>query len=140
MRIQRVRKKTFGHIEQELFFYHDTKKQIATIRDQIIHGRGVVDNPEGGKSNLPGDPTASKAMRLEGNKLLNNMQEIVDAIETLYQSSSGQQKRFIEAFYWKKPQTLTLEGIAQNLFMSRRTIYRVRHRIVYKIATELGWW
>ena len=136
----RVRKKTFGHIEQELYFYHDTKKEIANIRDEILHGSKGTDNPEGGKSNLPGAPTESKAIRLMSNKALLNMQEVIEAIDEVYKTSYRGEQKFIEAFYWTKPQTLTIEGIAQHLFISKRTLYRLRHRVVHRLAMELGWW
>lgn len=136
----RVRKKTFGHIEQELYFYHETKSRISDIRNEILFSSKGTDNPEGGKSNLPGKPTESKAIRLDSNKTLRNMQEVVEAIEEIYRTSYRGEQKFIEAFYWTKPQTLTIEGIAQHLFISKRTLYRLRHRVVHRLAVELGWW
>lgn len=136
---RRVRKKTFQHIEQELFFYDETKKDIEMIRNEILHGTRQVDNPDGGKSNLPGDPTGSKAVQLSSDEL-GGMERVIEAIEKVYQLSDKRTQEFIKLFYFAKPRTLTIEGVAQKLYVSRRNVFYIRHNIVRRLAVELGWW
>lgn len=136
----RVRKRTFQHIEQELFMYKETKREIEQIRNEIIHGASVVDNPEGGKGNLPGDPTGRKGQQLADHGLLGNMERIIEKIDFVYMKSDKRTRDFIYEFYFTKPRTLTMEGIAQKLYMSRMQVYRHRTQVVRWVALELGWW
>lgn len=139
IRRDRLRKHTYRHIEQELYFYRDTKIQIKDIRDEAFFAQGNS-NPEGGKSNLPGKPTESIAIRLEDNKELREMEKMVQAIEEVYDTYDKRHQEFIRTFYWARPQRLTIDGIAEKLYVSRSEVFRFRHRIVFRLAKELGWW
>lgn len=145
MRIKRkVRTKTFKHIEQELYLFHDTKKRIAQIREELMTSAPKFDNIGGGRSNLPGDPTGNLAVKLvqalDTDKELAVMTEIVEAIEHVYETANETEKKLIRMFYWTRPQTLTLEGMSQKMYISARHIRRIRYGIACRIATLIGWW
>lgn len=140
IRRERLRKRTFGHIEQELFFYNETKKEIALIRDEVLNGTHVNDNPGSSRSSQTSDKVGNAGARLADNKLLCNMQEVVEAIDKVYYSGGNDLRKFMDVFYFARPRTLTLDGVAEHVHMSRRTIYRIRHRVVQRLAYELGWW
>lgn len=135
----RKKKRTFGHVEEEIFDLHETKKRISQIREEILNPHKEYEFV-GGKSNLPGDPTSSKVIDLDENKNLRYMQEIVREIEYVYEHSSKQMQRFMDLFYWTKPQTMTIEGVAQKIFVSRSSAYRMRSHVVYQVAVRMGWW
>ena len=142
MRIQRdrVRKKTFGHIEQELFSYHETKREIQQIRNEWIHRTIHHDNPGASRNSLPSDPTGNIAAGISDDESLKPMEEIIEAIELVVSESDKRTVDFIHEFYFSKPRMLTMEGIAQKLYLSRMQLYRKRTDVVRRLAQELGWW
>lgn len=138
--MSRLSKPAFQHIESEIFRYHETKKEVNRLRQEIMYGKPFDENIGGGRSNLPGDPTGNIATAVVTNRKLQNMERFVHAIETVYEQSTDEHKRLIRLKYWTKPQTRTWEGIAQELNVGRMTAFRWRKEIVYAIAELLGLW
>jgi len=136
----KIRKGTFQHIESELSAYQDTKREIERIKIDILHGVGSSDeNTGGGKSNLPGDPTGKKATRLTSDKRLMHLEAITEAVDSVVSRLPAEKKELIRLKYWTRPQTLTWDGIALQLNVSRRQAIRWRDEIVYVIAERTGW-
>lgn len=141
MLAEKLRKSAFKHIESEIFAYHDTRREIIKLRNEIMYssGSGEDENVGGGKSNLPGDPTGSKATRLATHKHLTHIEGIAEAIESVYERLPEEKKRLIVLYYWTTPQTLTWDGIAQKLHISRRQAINWRDEAINAIAHILGW-
>lgn len=135
----KVRKSTFKHVESELFAYHDTRKEIIRLRNEIMYTRPPNENVGGGRSNIPGDPTGRLATRLATNKQLTHLEETVEAIESVYNRLPEEKKRLVNLYYWARPQLLSWEGIAQKLHVSRKTAFNWRDEVVYAISDQLGW-
>lgn len=136
----KIRKGTFQHIESELYAYHDTRKEIVRLKNEILYCRSSSDeNVGGGKGNLPGDPTGRTAVLLTSHKKLEQLQNIVDAIENVVDRLTEDRKKLIRLRYWDKPQILTWDGIAAELHVSRRTAMNWRDEIVRAIAEKIGW-
>lgn len=138
--LTKIRKGTFQHIESELYAYHDTRKEIVRLKNEILYCRSSSDeNVGGGKGNLPGDPTGRTAVLLTTHKKLEQLQNIVDAIENVVDRLTEDRKKLIRLRYWDKPQILTWDGIAAELHVSRRTAMNWRDEIVRAIAEKIGW-
>jgi len=136
----KIRKGTFQHVESELYAYHDTKREIERIKIDILHGVGSSDeNIGGGKSNLPGDPTGKKATRLTSDKRLMHLEAITEAVDSVVSRLADEKRELIRLKYWTRPQTLTWDGIALQLNVSRRQAINWRDGIVYAIAERTGW-
>ena len=136
----RLKKGAFNHVESELFHYHETKREIERMKQDILLGTSSFDeNVGGGKSNLPGDPTASKAIAMISNRQLEQMHRIVKAIEFIVEGLPDEKKKLVELKYWTRPQTLTWDGIAMRLNCSRRSALIWREEIVTAIGNHIGW-
>lgn len=135
----KLRKGTFKHIESELFSYEETKREIELIRADIIHSTPFHDNIGGGRSNTRSDPTAIAATLLTSHRKLEQMERIVNAIDRVYESLPAERKELVRLKYWTKPQTLTWDGIARELNVSRRQAIRWRDDILHSIADRVGW-
>lgn len=136
----KIKKATFKHIEAELYHYHDTLREIEKLRKELIFANADPDENIGGtRGNLPGKPTERIVTKLAANKRLNQLEEIVGAIERVYEQLPDDYKRLIELKYWTKPQLLTWDGIADKLHISKRQAMRWRDEIVTVIAETLGW-
>lgn len=136
----KLRRGTFQHIESELYAYHETKKEILRLKNEIIHASSHHDDTVGGsRGNLPGDPTGKTAILLVTHRRIEQLEKIVEAIEAVYEALPEGKQKLVRTKYWTKPQTLTWEGIAQKLHVSRRTAINWRDEIVFAIAERLGW-
>lgn len=136
----KLRRGTFQHVESELYAYHDTKKEIVRLKNEILHASPVRDeNVGGGRGNLPGDPTGRTAVLMVTHRRIEQLERIVDAIESVVERLPEKKKQLVKLRYWDKPRTLTWDGIALRLDVSRATAIRWRDEIVYAIAEKLGW-
>lgn len=136
----KLKKATFKHIESELYSYHDTLKEIEQLRKDIMFCKDNSDeNIGGGRSNLPSSPTERIATRLATHKRLNQLEEVANAIQKVYTGLPEDYQKLVRLKYWTKPQTLTWEGIADKIPVSRRTAFNMRDEIIYAISEVLGW-
>lgn len=135
-----MRRAVMLHVESELEEYHNTAREVLRMKNEILFGvDSSDDNIGGGRSNVPGDPTGRAATLLMTHKRLNNMQAVIDAITTVYESLPPEKRLLVRLKYWTRPQLLTWDGIARELSVSERQARRWRTEIVAAIANRLGW-
>lgn len=131
---------TIRKMEAEWFNYHQTLKEIARLREEIMNPFVETDeNIGGGQSNLPGSPTESIATRLTTNKQLNYLTEIISAIDRVYESCPDNYKHLIRLRYWNKHNKKEWAGIALELGRSERQAQRWRDEIMLSTIKLLGW-
>jgi RinA family phage transcriptional activator len=136
----KLKKATFRHIESELFSYHDTLREINNLRKDIMFcNENDDENIGGGRNNLPSSPTERIATRLATHKRLSKLEEVAHAIEKVYTGLPEDYQRLVKLKYWTRPQTLTWDGIAGKIPVSRRTAFNMRDEIIHTIAEVLGW-
>lgn len=135
----KIKKGTFKHIESELSSYLETKREIEQIRSDIIHSTPFHDNPEGGRSSEPSNPTGKTATALMTDRRLQQLERIVEAIAQVYESLPADRQELVRLKYWTRPQTKTWEGIAQEINISRRQALYWRNGIIHAIADRIGW-
>jgi RinA family phage transcriptional activator len=136
----KLKKATFKHIESELYSYKDTLTEIEELRKDIIFTRESNDeNIGGGRSSLPSSPTEQIGTRLATHKRLGQLEQIANAIQKVYTGLPEDYQKLVRLKYWTKPQTLTWDGIANKIPVSRRTAFNMRDEIVNTIAEVLGW-
>lgn len=133
-------KYTRQHIEQELYYYNDTLKQIDEIRlDAIYTKPSDDDNTGGGRSSLPGKPTESRAIALHMLTKLQHMEQVAHAITSVLSGLDDDKRKLVKLKYHTKPQVLTWDGIAIKLNISKRQAIRWRDEIVELVAERMGW-
>lgn len=135
----KIKKGTFKHVESELYAYHETKKEIVRLKNEILHASAPPDLAGGGKGNIPGDPTGRTATLLVTHRKVEQLERIVEAIEYVFANLPEPKQRLIKLKYWTRPQALTWEGIARELKCDRVTAIRWRNGIVLAIADRIGW-
>lgn len=138
--MHKIKTGTFKHVESELYAYHETRKEIVRLKNEILHGSASEDeNVGGGRGNLPGDPTGRTAMLIVTHRTIEQLERIVNAIESVVERVPQQKKKLIQLRYWTRPQTLTWEGVAREIPVHRATAIRWRDEIIYAIAEKIGW-
>lgn len=136
----KLKKATFKHIESELYSYHETLKEIQSLRQNIMFTKENNDeNVGGGRSSLPYSPTEATATRLATHKKLTQLEEVANAVQKVYTGIPETHRKLLEMKYWKRPQIYTWDGIADKLFISKRQAMRWRDEIVQTTAEILGW-
>lgn len=136
---RKLKDATFKYIESELFAYKDTLKEIEKLRVEIMYGKDQTDeNTGGGKSNIPGRPTERIATRLVTNKKLERMEKVTNAIAKVYSGLNSDCQKLVNLKYWTKRQTLSWQGIVDELHVSRKTAFNWKKLIIQAIADELG--
>ena len=134
----RLSRGAFYHVENELMAYHETKKEIVRLKTDILLSSPVPDET-GVRGSLPGDPTGRKATMLLTSRKLEELERIVDAIDTVVSSLPPDKQKLVRLRYWTKPRTLTWDGIAKEIPAHRATVLRWRNEIVRAIAELIGW-
>jgi len=136
----KISRGAFVHVENELYAFKDTKREIKRMKEEILYGKTNRDeNIGGGRSNLPSDPTGTVATLLASHVSLQHMERVVEVIDKVYQDLDKHKKELIRLKYWTKPQTRTWDGIALELNISRITALRWRDDIIVGIAIMVGW-
>jgi RinA family phage transcriptional activator len=135
----KVRTGTFKHVESELYAFHDTKKEIIRLKNEILYASPPPNDTGGGRGNLPGDPTGTIGSLMVTHKRIEQLERIIDSIQDAYNQLPEEKQKLIHLKYWAKPQRLTWDGIANKLNVSRRQALYWRDEIVYAITEKIGW-
>lgn len=123
-------------VAKELLIYHQTKRDIQRRRNDIIHAGKV--QQEGGRVGVS-NPTLSTVTRLDEDKHLRYLEEIVEAIDDVVDALDHEHKKLVKLLYWTKPQLLTWDGIALEVNLSKRQAQNWNTEILEAIAIRMGW-
>lgn len=137
----RPMKITFKKMEAEWYNYHNTLKEIAKLRAEIMNPfqDDLDENVGGGRSSEMDKPTERIATRLVTHKQLLYLSEVTDAIKQVYDSLPDNYKKLVRLRYWNKNNEMTWYGIAQELNVSEKQAQRWRDKIIYSTMEVLGW-
>lgn len=136
---EKLRPATFKHIEAELYAFHDTKREIRRLREEIIFGVSNDDeNVGGGRSSEPGRPTERIATRLTTNRRLRNLEEIEQAIEATLNQVPEECQKTIRLKYLSN-RKMPWEAIADKVPCHRTTAIRYRRNFIELVAEKIGW-
>lgn len=125
------------YIESELRDYDNTKREWEQIQDDIVRGSSCGDE-SGIRGTDIGRTTESKALRLITNKRLAQLEKTMKCFERVIVSLPNEMIRLVQLKYWDCPRTLTDDGIALELHMDKRTLYRYTNGILLALAKEMG--
>lgn len=134
-----MNKQLKNYLESELHAYTHIDKRITEIRQELMNPWKEQDeNIGGGRSNQNVSQTEVKATRLVTDKRLKKLEEMKQAISTVYEESNVIDRKLMEHFYFTKPRKLTMQGVAQKICVSPATAYRAQKKIIERLADELG--
>ena len=123
----------FGYIEHELYRYETTKKELETMRDDILDETPFKETNI--RTLTPGDPTYQKASKLITTTAITRMTRTITAIESAMQKLSEDHNQLFEMKYnqHKSWQMITIE-----MPICRATYFNLRKDIVELVAMEMG--
>ncbi|EAD0547988.1 TPA: DUF722 domain-containing protein [Listeria monocytogenes] len=139
---KRLRQAHYKLIEDELRYYHSTKKEILEKRANIVmgsvHQEFKDENQGGGSSGQISNEVEQRVMLLQMDREIQRMSDTVRAIETVLNTLSDEDKQLVQFRYWDRSRPTWL-WIACKLNISESTAKRKRKEIIYKIAARLGY-
>ncbi|MEP9852120.1 transcriptional regulator [Staphylococcus aureus] len=130
---------------------HDIKKlegyikNIAEYKKQLkFRGYELMENHEpenigAGKSNLPGNPVQNEVIKKLNDKKYNQLNNIVTSVEKLIENVDDETLEIMHMKYWDKLDRYTWEDVADEMFMSRRTLGRRRDKWLLMLAEYMGY-
>lgn len=133
----------FKHVEAELYQYPHTVKEINKRRMDLMYPyiEEVDENQGGGVNSVRSvsRPTERIVTRLTADRMLRNLEEMVEAIEFVYNGLEDSQKDFVRLKYWSGRERMTTVKIANTINISERTAHKYRRKIIQAIADQIGW-
>lgn len=135
---------TFKKTESEWYNYHHTLKEIVRLREEIMYPFDEeINDPTvvAGNNSVrnPGDPTGRMATRLYTSKQLSYLNEVVEAIDRVYNALPDNYKELVRMKYWRKNNQWTWQRIADELGIGRATAIRRRNEVIQATIEILGW-
>ncbi len=126
-------------LEMHLRDYPANKELVDKYRQaraDMLHGGNseLSDMPRGSEVS---NPTAAKVFKLMtlDNKA-RSVEPWVNAIDSMWPGMTHEEQSIIDLYYFRR--TLTVEGIAQRMSTSRRSIYRRIDAILLDFAYRMG--
>ncbi|HFF3050554.1 TPA: hypothetical protein ACGCAI_001171 [Listeria monocytogenes] len=139
---KRLRQAHYKLIEDELRYYHSTKKEMLEKRANIVMGsmhQEITDENQGGSSSGQiSNEVEQRVMLLQMDREIQRMSNTVRAIDTVLSTLSDEDKQLVHFRYWDRSRP-TWTWIACKLNISESTAKRKRKEIIYKIAARLGY-
>ncbi|EDO0957052.1 DUF722 domain-containing protein [Listeria monocytogenes] len=139
---KRLRKAQYKLIEDELRFYHSTKKELMEKEVNVTLGawhREYIDENQGGGSagNIINE-VEDRVMLLQMDKEISRLKNIINAIESVLNRLNDEDKQLIQFRYWDRSKP-TWVWIASKLNMDESTARRRNKTIILSIAERLGY-
>ncbi|HAB8491256.1 TPA_asm: DUF722 domain-containing protein [Listeria monocytogenes] len=139
---KRLRKAQYKLIEDELKFYHSTKKELMEKEVNVTlgawHREYIDENQGGGSAGNISNEVEDRVMLLQMDKEISRLKNIVNAIESVLNRLNDEDKQLIQFRYWDRSKP-TWVWIASKLNMDESTARRRNKTIILSIAERLGY-
>lgn len=124
-------RKTYKQVEWYLYNYHKIKREVKISKEDIIEGGGRDLAEWGGGISYRSDPTASKAVRLCKDEIVNYEKwlKVIEHVTAKHEGSGH--GRLLQKKYFEE---LGEVQICMELNIERSTYYRWREEIVVYTA------
>ncbi|EAD3054290.1 DUF722 domain-containing protein [Listeria monocytogenes] len=139
---KRLRKAQYKLIEDELRFYHSTKKELMEKEVNVTlgawHREYIDENQGGGSAGNISNEVEERVMLLQMDKEISRLKNIINAIESVLNRLNDEDKQLIQFRYWDRSKP-TWVWIASKLNMDESTARRRNKTIILSIAERLGY-
>ncbi|EAG7729216.1 DUF722 domain-containing protein [Listeria monocytogenes] len=139
---KRLRKAQYELIEDELKFYHSTKKELMEKEVNVTlgawHREYIDENQGGGSAGNISNEVEDRVMLLQMDKEISRLKNIINAIESVLNRLNDEDKQLIQFRYWDRSKP-TWVWIASKLNMDESTARRRNKTIILSIAERLGY-
>lgn len=124
-------------IEYQLSYYPENRKQLETIKADMIPSSIPKYGPQTGGFNPEQRPTEDTAVKIVSDIYILQLEHTVNAISSVLEKLGKEDMELIRLKYWSGE--LTPEGIALKLNIGIATFYRRLNTILTQIGIRLGY-
>ncbi|MEB5649010.1 transcriptional regulator [Mammaliicoccus sciuri] len=118
----------------------DKLRMRLRVRKLELMDNPIIDNPGGGKSNLPSSPIEREIILCLKDTYYNNLDKIIKAVDIIYDGADNDVQEIMRLKYWEpKPGIETWEELAKHLHYSKTSILRVRERYLKDLANRIDY-
>ena len=129
----RLEPRVWSYIEGELYNYDANRGRLEEFREDILEGTPLAEAV--GSRSGPGDPTASKVMRLTTGAAIAKLARDINAIDRALKRLTENHRAVFELKY---RQGLSWEQVTMEMPCGRSTYFELRKEIIFMVAQELG--
>lgn len=145
--MNKIEQLNFKTIEAELYGYHDTKRELELMEEEILEG--TVYQEVAVQTGTTADTTANKAVKLLSSKAILEVRRRIGAIDKAMDILRSQRTevkpekeykdklRLLEMKYFERK--FTDKGIMAELNIEKTTFYNWKKEIVSLVSLYLGW-
>lgn len=137
--ILKMKNTTKLYVDQLLFDYPNIESEINRVIEEIKYPYNEPDcNSYLPGSNLPSSSLENSVIRIVDSRRLSALKNIKRKIAKVIEEADPLEVEFMERYYFAKPRTKTMPGIAIDMNISDRQCYRLRVSVREKVAIECG--
>ena len=127
-------------IETIIMRYPERKKEYEEQVADIINSSGSSDGKSGSNPDYtkPQSATEAKALKLLSNEYLQKMKREIDAVESVYESLNGEEKKVMRIRYWSTRRKKVPYLKMSQCSYSERQMKRIVQRIITQVGRKLG--
>lgn len=127
-------------IEEYWMNLDDYRKKLKFREWELTENKSTDENIGGSKGNKISDTTANKAILLAEDEQYQNFKRIIRAIETVYNSSKAEIKKFADIRYFSEDSSyIDWDTVADEMRSTKPKVYGMRNQLIDRTARELGW-
>jgi RinA family phage transcriptional activator len=124
------------YLEKELFDYSKNRKKLEEIRSDIIDSSPTSDLGMPRSPNRAKEQLTNKVHRLMSNASIIRLEETINAIDRVVKRLNSPQKELYDRYYRHRQNKVC---ICIDMYISERTFYNYKDKIVDELAKELGY-
>jgi RinA family phage transcriptional activator len=125
-------------VEYQIRYFPENKRQLESMKTDRIPSAIPKYGPQaGGSFNSEARPSEETAIRIMSDRYIMQLEYTVKSIDSVLNKLNDLDMELIRLKYWNG--SLTPEGIAMKLHMSRATVYNRLNNILVEIARRLGY-
>ena len=124
-------------LESYWIYKNQLKKELKFREQELLEPYLEEDINSTIKGSKTSDLTQNKALLLASDDKYQNIKRIIKSVEDIYSSLDDETKRIVDMRYNSKYNTW--EDIAEELYMSKAKVLRIRNKILDLTAEFIGW-
>lgn len=134
-----MRPSVFNYLKDSLADYQQTDALMKQRLEELKYPYKATDLNAGiKKQGVIGQPVEAMILAIAADRRLAHLEKNKLAISECLAQTDEVTRTIIEEVYLKKRATVTMIGIAQKLYISKNSAYRLRNTFFEKLADELG--
>lgn len=135
--MRKLNKNIYNYIEYELFNYNSSKENLEILKLDSIYASADIDINSGIRSKYKkSNRVESSVISILSNKQISRLSSTIGAINNALKMLDKVHYDFFRSYYIMRYGKLK---ICDQLGLSERSFYNYKNRIVWAVATEMGW-